>query len=128
MKPRWRKVIHDLFDNKSRTLLVVISIAVGVLSIGIIIGSHQIISTDLPLSYSSSVPANIDFSMDSFDEDTLAFIDNQATTDKVEGRRVFNIRVRVPGTDWIIVVDGYGGGQSGGGTYGGDRHGGEDRR
>ena len=35
MKPRWRKVLHDLFDNKGRTLLVVFSIAVGVFSIGV---------------------------------------------------------------------------------------------
>ena len=33
MRPRWRKVISDLIDNKVRTLLVVLSIAVGVFAI-----------------------------------------------------------------------------------------------
>lgn len=43
MKPRWRKVLHDLVDNRARTLLVVFSIAVGVFSIGVIAGAYQII-------------------------------------------------------------------------------------
>jgi hypothetical protein len=30
MRPRWRKIFLDLFDNWTRTLLVVFSIAVGV--------------------------------------------------------------------------------------------------
>lgn len=105
MKPRWRKVIHDLFDNKARTLLVVLSIAVGVLSIGVILGGHQIISTDLPQSYAASVPANILFRMTDFDEDTLTFISNQQSIHQAEGRRVFNIRVRVPGTEKWTTLD-----------------------
>ncbi|MCB2178341.1 ABC transporter permease [bacterium] len=105
MKPRWRKVIHDLFDNKARTLLVVLSIAVGVLSIGIIVGAYRIISTDLPLSYAASSPANVLFRMANFDEDTLTFIGNQQPIDQVEGRRVFNIRVRVPSTEKWTTLD-----------------------
>ena len=50
MKPRWRKVWHDLIDNKARTLLVVFSIAVGVFSIGVIAGAYQIISQDMSAS------------------------------------------------------------------------------
>src|SRR3989304_2376686 len=60
MKPRWRKVFHDLIDNKGRTLLVVFSIAVGVFSIGVIAGAYQIISNDMSVSYSANMPANIE--------------------------------------------------------------------
>jgi putative ABC transport system permease protein len=54
MKPRWRKVLHDLIDNKGRTLLVVLSIAVGVFSIGVIAGAYQIISNDMSVSYAAN--------------------------------------------------------------------------
>ena len=64
MKPRWRKVIHDLLDNKARTLLVVFSIAVGVFSIGVIAGAYQIISNDMSASYSANKPANIELRME----------------------------------------------------------------
>ena len=104
MKPRWRKVLHDLIDNKGRTLLVVFSIAVGVFSIGVIAGANQIISNDMSASYSANKPANIELRMSNFDEDVLTSIHNERTVEDAEARRVFNMRVRVPGTDkWTTL-------------------------
>src|SRR5688500_11120294 len=105
MKPRWRKVLHDLIDNKGRTLLVVFSIAVGVFSIGVIAGAYQIISNDMSMSYSINQPANIELRMTDFDEDVLTSIHNQEGVQDAEGRRVFNIRVRVPGTEKWTTLD-----------------------
>jgi putative ABC transport system permease protein len=105
MKPRWRKVFHDLLDNKGRTLLVVLSIAVGVFSIGVIAGAYQIISNDMSASYSANNPANIELRMADFDEDMLALIQNQRGVEDAEARRVINIRVRVPGTEKWTTLD-----------------------
>lgn len=105
MKPRWRKVIHDLIDNKGRTLLVVFSIAVGVFSIGVIAGAYQIISHDMSASYAASRPANIELRMTNFDEDVLTSIHNQRGVADAEARRVFNMRVRIPGTDKWTTLD-----------------------
>jgi putative ABC transport system permease protein len=105
MKPRWRKVLHDLMDNKARTLLVVFSIAVGVFSIGVIAGAYQIISQDMSASYSANVPANIELRMTNFDEAVLDSIRNQPNVKDAEARRVFNLRVRVPGTEKWTTLD-----------------------
>lgn len=105
MKPRWRKVLHDLFDNKARTLLVVFSIAVGVFSIGVIAGAYQILSQDMSISYSANVPGNIEFRMSNFDQDVLDSIRNQQNVKDAEARRVFNLRVRVPGTQKWTTLD-----------------------
>jgi putative ABC transport system permease protein len=105
MKPRWQKVFHDLIDNKGRTLLVVFSIAVGVFSIGVIAGAYQIISNDMSISYSANHPANIEMRMSNFDEDILASIRNQNKVQDAQARRVFNIRVRVPGTEKWTTLD-----------------------
>jgi len=43
LRPRWRKVLADLWDSKMRTFLVVSSIAVGVFSIGMIISAYIIV-------------------------------------------------------------------------------------
>ena len=89
MKPRWRKVLHDLVDNKGRTLLVVFSIAVGVFSIGVIAGAYQIISNDMSVSYSSNHPANIELRMLDFDErperalDMLKLVDLETFANKL---------------------------------------------
>jgi putative ABC transport system permease protein len=105
MKPRWRKVLHDLIDNKGRTLLVVFSIAVGVFSIGVIAGAYQIISKDMEVSYSANNPANIELRMTNFDQEALTSLQHDRNVGEVEGRRVFNMRVRVPGTDAWTTLD-----------------------
>ena len=105
MKPRWRKVIHDLLDNKARTLLVVLSIAVGVFSIGVIAGAYQIIASDMSASYSANTPANIELRMSNFDQDVRDMIQHQHGVKDVEARRVFNMRVRVPGTEKWTTLD-----------------------
>ncbi|HPP62354.1 MAG TPA: ABC transporter permease [Anaerolineales bacterium] len=104
IRPRWRKVIHDLFDNKARTLLVVFSIAVGVFSIGVIAGTYVIISNDMSASYAANVPANIELRMADFDDSTLESVRDHHGIDEAEGRRVFSIRARVQGsTRWTVL-------------------------
>jgi len=105
MKPRWRKVLHDLVDNMGRTLLVVFSIAVGVFSIGVIAGAYQIISNDMSASYAANIPSNVEMRVENFDEDVLASIHNQRGVEDAEARRVFNVRVRVPGTEKWTTLD-----------------------
>ena len=110
MKPRWRKIFLDLFENWTRTLLVVFSIAVGVFSIGVISGAYVIIENDMSASYAANKPANIELRMDDFDRDFLATIENAPGIADVEGRRVFNIRARrEDGSKWttldIVAVD-----------------------
>lgn len=105
MKPRWRKVLHDLIDNKARTLLVVFSIAVGVFSIGVIAGAYQIISQDMSVTYSANRPANIEIRTSNFDDSVLDSIKHQPGIQYVEARRVFNIRVREAGTSTWTTLD-----------------------
>ena len=105
MRPRWRKVLHDLWDNKARTLLVVFSIAVGVFSIGVISGAYQIISNDMSVSYAANKPANIEVRMANYDDDVLTSIHNARGVGEAEGRRVVNFRVRTQGSDQWVALD-----------------------
>ncbi len=104
-RPRWRKVIHDLFDNLARTLLVVFSIAVGVFSIGVISGAFVIIGHDMGISYAANVPSNVELRMADFGDEVLASVRNSSDVDQAEARRVFNVRVRVPGTQKWTTLD-----------------------
>ena len=105
MKPRWRKVFHDLWDSKARTLLVVFSIAVGVFSIGVIAGAYEIISNDMGISYAANNPANIEFRMSNFEDDILSSIRNANGVKEVEVRRVVNFRVRREDNNQWITID-----------------------
>jgi len=105
MRPRWRKVLHDLWDNKARTLLVVFSIAVGVFSIGVISGAYQIISNDMSVSYAANNPANIELRTANFNDDVLTSIRNAHGVGEAEGRRVVNFRVHAQGSDQWVSLD-----------------------
>ena len=76
MRPRWRKVLSDLIDNKARTILVVFSIAVGVFAIGVIAGAYILISVAKGVSYASNNPSNIEIRMTDFDHDLLNTVRN----------------------------------------------------
>lgn len=105
MRPRWRKILHDLVDNKMRTLLVVFSIAVGVFSIGVIAGTYVIISNDMSASYAANHPMNVELRTDPFTSDLVDTIRSLRTVQAAEGRRVFNLRVRIPGDSQWTTLD-----------------------
>lgn len=105
MRPRWRKVLLDLFENPTRTFLVVFSIAVGVFSIGVIAGAYVIIANDMSASYAANRPANIELRMDDFDRDFLPVIENAPEIGDVEPRRVFNIRARAANSQAWTTLD-----------------------
>lgn len=112
MRPRWRKVFHDLINNLSRTMLVVFSIAVGVFSIGVIVGAYVIISNDMSLSYSSNNPTNIELRTGPFDDSLVSTIQNVRGVNEAEGRTVLSLRARIKGTEnWetlnIIAIEDY---------------------
>jgi len=68
VRPRWSKVLADLWDNKTRSLLVVLSIAVGVFAIGTIANAFVILSEDIDASYAAVNPANITIITEPFDD------------------------------------------------------------
>lgn len=105
MRPRWRKVFHDLWDSKARTLLVVFSIAVGVFSIGVIAGTYVIISNDMDVSYAANNPSNIDLRTSGIDQDVLSSIRNSPGIKDVEGRRIINYRVRTETSAQWVTID-----------------------
>jgi putative ABC transport system permease protein len=105
MRPRWRKVFHDLWDNKARTLLVVFSIAVGVFSIGVISGAYVIISNDMSVSYAANNPANVELRLESFDDDIRSSIQNANGVKEVEVRRVVNFRMRPENSEQWTTID-----------------------
>ena len=105
MRPRWRKVISDLLDNKVRTILVVLSIAVGVFAIGVLAGTYVIISQDLGVTYAANNPANMEIRLDDFDQDLLNTIQKFNGVKEAEARRVFTLLIRAQGEKKWTAVD-----------------------
>ena len=58
---RFRKIFRDLTSNRSRTALVVLSIAVGIFATGAILGARQILLREFDADFASSNKASITF-------------------------------------------------------------------
>ncbi len=100
LSPRWRKVLRDLSSNKTRTVLVVLSIAVGVFAVGMIAGSQAILTRDLSAGYQAVNPASATLATEPFDDDLVEAVRGMREVGAVEGRRSFNVRVKVSADEW----------------------------
>ena len=103
LRPRWAKVLIDLWDSKLRTFLVVASIAVGVFTVGTIASTYLILSNDMNVSYAASNPANIEIWTDPFDESFLTTIKNIPGVKEAEGRFIMDVQVSRDGDDWVSL-------------------------
>ena len=100
LKPRWSKVFSDLWDDKTRTILVVASIAVGVFAVGMIITAFVVLSEDINSSYAAANPVNIEIWTDPFYEDSVRVIEKVPGVDDIEGRNIVPIRARRVDENW----------------------------
>jgi putative ABC transport system permease protein len=97
--PRWRKVLRDLWVSKTRTILVVLSVAVGVFSIGMVAGSNQILFRDLAQTWLAASPSSATLFTQPFDDSLVEAVRKVPGVGWAEGRRIVNVRVQVDG-EW----------------------------
>ena len=96
----WKKVFNDLWFNKTRTLLVVLSIAVGVAAIGTIAGGHIVFSRDMQESFNSINPANITIFSDPFETELVTAVRKIRGVKSADGRRTVAVRVQAADGNW----------------------------
>jgi putative ABC transport system permease protein len=100
LRPRWRKVLRDLWSNKTRTLLVVLSIAVGVFAIGMIGGSRVILIRDLSDTWMAVSPPSATLNTEAFDDDLVQVVRKMPAIAEAEARRTMQVRVQVGPDQW----------------------------
>lgn len=110
--PRWRKVLRDLWQSKTRSVLVVLSIAVGVFAVGTIVSTRVMLSQDLAASYAGTRPAGAILFTRPFDEDLVRAVRRMDGVGAAEGRARAGVRLQVRGDDWrdlrLEVLPNYG--------------------
>jgi putative ABC transport system permease protein len=100
LRPRWHKVLSDLWGNKIRSALVVASIAVGLFAVGIIANLHQIINEDMETGYMNANPANIQISSSAFGQEMVDHIAKLPGVNQAEGVRITTLRTRTQNGEW----------------------------
>lgn len=94
--PRWKKVWMDLWANKTRTLLVVLSIAVGVFAVGVVASSFYMVKQDMATDYNAINPHTAQIFLEDFD-DTLLTTLNDPELEAIEAR--YNLWVKIAAAD-----------------------------
>jgi len=101
--PRWSKVLADLWADRTRSLLVVASIAVGVFAIGAIVTTYAIYGEDVSVSYASAQPANIEVITGPFDDTLVRSVADMPGVIAAEGRHMLSVRVSQDGVAWKLL-------------------------
>ena len=104
LSARWTKIINDLWSNKLRTVLIVLSIAVGLFAVGTIVSTRAILSTEMARAFAAINPSHgIVTTLEPFDDDFVQAVGNMNTVAAVDARRMIEVRAEVGAGEWITL-------------------------
>ncbi len=96
------KTLRDLYGNLSRTLLVALSIAIGVLAVGMIVATQDMLTSDIHTRYAAINPAEIEITVpDGVTRDDIDGLRKMSGVADAQGRAIFNGRYHNPSSaEW----------------------------
>ena len=90
---RWRKALRDLGSHPIRSVLVVLSIAVGVFAVGTIAGANAMLQSGLTTAYQASKPSSATIFTGPFDQDFVDSIAKMQGIADAQARRTVTVRL-----------------------------------
>lgn len=86
--PRWQKVIRDSWNNKLRSMLVILSISAGIAVVGATLNAARMIRRDIFDAYGQGNPASVVIYASPFQEDLAKAVQAMREVRYAEARRV----------------------------------------
>jgi putative ABC transport system permease protein len=102
--PRWRKVYRDLLAHKTRTVLVVLSIAVGIFAVAVMMGGRAILIRSLNSDFPATLPATVTYLTSDFDEALVRAVEREPDVAAAQGRRTVSLSYRREGGPWSNIT------------------------
>ncbi|NOT09080.1 MAG: ABC transporter permease [Gemmatimonadales bacterium] len=87
LRPRWRKVLRDLWLHKARTFLVVLAIAIGIAGAGSVLDTWALLRRVTRDEFSGTNPASATIRTDAIDSALLAAVRAHPAVGEVAARR-----------------------------------------
>jgi putative ABC transport system permease protein len=111
MHSRRNKIFRDLWQNKGRSLLVILAIAIGIFGVGFILTANNILTREINRNYLDTNPASVVFYSDNFDAATVAEVSSWPEVSTVEPRSQIRARYQVAPNEWkmifLFVIDNF---------------------
>lgn len=110
LRPRWYKIIDDLWNNKGRTLLVVLAIAVGVMLFGGVFMGNTIMNEAMSSSYRATNPATITMIVSPFERDLISSVSSLREVSAAAGQTNYPVKLLLGDDSYnlnLIALDEY---------------------
>ncbi len=105
LRARWYKVINDLLVNKTRTLLVILSLAVGLFAVGMIFSAQSILSEGMARSFIEINPSSgTVHTVEPFDEDFLQSVRSMKEVQEADARHSVQARIKTSAGNWMNIT------------------------
>jgi putative ABC transport system permease protein len=112
MTTLWRKAIRDFWQERARTTLVVLAIALGISAFAAVLSSYAILTRELDRGYLETNPASAVLRVDSIDNDLVKAILQNPEVSDAEPRRTISGQIKAGPVQWrnlmLFVVEDYG--------------------
>ena len=112
MTTLWRKAIRDFWQERARTVLVVLAIALGISAFAAVLSSYAILTRELDRGYLETNPASAVLRVDSIDNDLVKAILQNPEVSDAEPRRTIGGQIKAGPVQWrnliLFVVEDYG--------------------
>ncbi|HEX6649146.1 MAG TPA: FtsX-like permease family protein [Pyrinomonadaceae bacterium] len=112
MTAPWRKAVRDFWQERARTVLVVLAIAVGISAFAAVMSSYAILTRELDQGYLATNPASAVMRLDSVDDETVKAILQNPEVSDAEPRRTIRGQIKSGPVQWrnlmLFVVHDYG--------------------
>lgn len=100
---RWRKALRDLWGDKTRTLLVVLAIAIGIVGVGAILNSYSVLIREMDRNYMETNPASAVLYMEGVDDALVQSIQSRPEIAQAEARRTVIARYQMDTNRWLSI-------------------------
>jgi putative ABC transport system permease protein len=105
LRPRWYKIFNDLLGNRTRTVLIVLSMAVGLFAVGIILSASSILSVGLARSFAAINPASGTLRIaPAFDKDFLESVRAMPGVRGADARHAFQAQIETGPGQWSPIL------------------------
>src|SRR5258706_636488 len=101
MSVRASKILRDLWVNKTRSMLIVLAVAVGVAAFGLMITGRIVLEENLKDVYAATNPAHTTLTLAPFDDNLLRFVQHKDSVSAVQAGRVDQARIRSGPNTWL---------------------------
>ena len=104
LSAQWFKVLYDLWGNKTRTVLIILSIAVGLVAMGATMNANMLLSRGLFDSFVSINYASGSLeTKNAFDKEFVRSVRTISGITDADARRILNTRVQGQGQKWQAI-------------------------